>query len=260
MAAELDASGMSIISKAERVLAALTEHGPMNAAGLSRELDEPVSSVYRIIRNMEGVGWVEKAHERGRFRLGASLIRVGQIVEDSLDVRRLSLPRLQELHGQTGESAYLCVRNGTHAVCIERIDGAQVQALELPVGGSMALHRGAASQALLAFETPGFRRDYLDSLMNATLNPFVASDRLKLEKDLDAVRESGIVVSDGDITPGVLTIAAPVIDHRGRVVASIALSALKSRLPVSVSELQQVVRSEAALVTRAFGGDSPGAP
>lgn len=249
-----DAGGMSIISKAERVLAIMADAGPVTASALAQQLSEPVSSVYRIIRNMESVGWLEKAAERGRYRLGAMLIRIGQMVEDSLDVRRLSLPRLQALHDATEESAYLCVRNDHRAVCIERIDGAQVQSREFPVGGSMALHRGAASLAILAFEREAFRDEYLDSLMVATVNPFVPSDRVRIEADLAAIERNRVAISDGDITPGVITIAAPILDHRGVVVASIALSALRARLEAPLDELEILVRAEAQQVTHALGG------
>ena len=77
--------------------------------------------------------------------LGNDLIR-------RLDIRRASLPVLKRIHEATGETTFLCVRHGTRAVCIERIDGVRVNSRVLRLGRSLPLHVGAAPRALLAFE------------------------------------------------------------------------------------------------------------
>src|ERR1700709_509758 len=104
-----DAAGMSVVSKMTRVLTALSRAPDSSAAQLAAEFDEPITSVYRILGHLEGVGWVEKGHQRGQYRLGLDLADAAQSIEESLDIRQLAYPLLYRLNSQTRESTYLCV-------------------------------------------------------------------------------------------------------------------------------------------------------
>ena len=255
-----DAQGMSIVSKADRFLTALAEHGPQSVAALARLLDEPVSSIYRLIGNLERIGWVEKGDERGVIRLGLRIVGIAQSVEDTLDIRRLALPELMQLRGRTGESALLCVRRESRAVCIERVAGGEVQSSELPLGGSMVLHRGAAPLAILAFEGDGFRRQYLDRVIADAVNPLTEYDQRRLASTIATVRESGFAVSDGDVTPGGLSVAAPIFDHRGIVVGSLGISGLSALIRAADYEPSDLVTDAAHRVSESLGYRKGGAP
>ena len=139
--------------------------------------------------------------QRGRYRLGIDLAAIaGRRV--SLDIRQLASPELGRLM-KTRESAYLCVPHDRRAVCIERIDGGFIQAAELPLGGSLPLHRGAGSLAILAFEPKNIRREYIAALSGADANPFTESDVRALKDPVDRIRATGIALSEGDVTPGI---------------------------------------------------------
>ena len=247
-----DAAGMSILSKAERVIAVLQDTGTTSAASLADRLSEPVSSIHRLIRTMENAGWLERAETRGAYRLGPWFIRIGQLVEESLDVRRLARRSLEVLHRATGESTYLCIRSGPRAVCIDRIDGVLIQSFEFPLGGSMPLHQGAAPRLLLAFQPPDVRERYFDELASAAANPLLPGERLRISQELDAIRDTGVAVSDGDVIPGTLTAAAAIFDHRGGVIAALAASALAARVADRRAFIDEVVRS-AQSVSAALG-------
>lgn len=223
------AAGMSVISKMARMLTALAESPDSSAARLATELDEPVTSIYRILGHLEGVQWVEKGPQRGQYRLGIDLADIAQSIESSLDMRQLAYPVLARLNGRTHESTYLCVRHDRRAVCIERFNGAFIQGAEFPLGGSMPLHRGAGSLAILAFESAEDRQEYLATLTGSETNPFTESDTLALQARLEKVRETGVAVSDGDVTPGIYAAAAPLFNHRDEVVGSVSLSGLRNR-------------------------------
>lgn len=248
-----DAAGMSVISKMTRVFTVLSRSADLTVAQLSEALDEPVTSVYRIVRHLEGIGWVEKGPQRGQYRLGIDLAAIAEAVESSLDIRQLASPVLAVLNAQTHESAYLCVPHDRRAVCIERYDGAFIQSAELPLGGSLPLHRGAGSLAILAFEPDNVRREYIAALAGADPNPFTAADAHSLQDTIERVRATGIAVSDGDVTPGISTAAAPVFDHRGAVVGSISLSGLRSRAEANEIDFVTLVSRAGRTVSTGLG-------
>ena len=118
---------------------------------------------------------------------------------------------LKRIHEATGETTFLCVRHGTRAVCIERIDGVRVNSRVLRLGRSLPLHVGAAPRALLAFED---REGWEEYAAIASLTEDLGHDisRSALYAELEEIRNAGFVVSDNTVTPGIAAVGAPIFD------------------------------------------------
>jgi DNA-binding IclR family transcriptional regulator len=245
---------VNVLSKADRVLELLADQGEMPIAALIEALEEPRTSVYRLLESMQELGWVEPGARRGQYRLGIKVFRLGAAVSQRFDERQAALPVMERLHEQTGETVFLCVRRGLEAVCIERIDGARVQILELRLGGRLPLHVGGAPRALLAFADKSLWDEYLlraplTTYTNKTLNtPELV--RQALAEDLD----TGVVISDEDVTVGIASIAAPIFNHTGEVRAAISLAGV---VPALLGEHRQrhvsMIRNAADEVSRSLG-------
>ena len=142
----------ALIVKAGALMEALAAERIATSARVTELIEEPVSSVYRMLATLADIGWVEQIGHRGAYRIGGKLLSLASELTRHLDIRRASLPILRQIHDATGETTFLCVRHGTRAVCIERIDGVRVNSRVLRLGRSLPLHVGAAPRALLAFE------------------------------------------------------------------------------------------------------------
>jgi DNA-binding IclR family transcriptional regulator len=226
----MGANNVQVLTKAGLVIDCLAEETEMTAAQLAERLGEPRTTVHRLLANLEQLGFVEPGRARGAYRLGLRLFQLGSIVASRFDVRRLALPPMEHVHEETGETVFLCVRRGRDAVCIERLDGRRVQSLALQVGNALPLHAGAAPRVLLAFEPRAFWDQYLTE---ASLERFTDSTPTTVEElvpILEQVRESGVSVSNEDVTDGIAALGVPVFDHRGQVVAAMSISGLAAGL------------------------------
>ena len=116
----------SLVVKAGALMEALAQERIATSARLTQLINEPVSSVYRLLATLADIGWVEQIEHRGAYRIGGKLLSLANEFTRHLDIRRASLPVLKRIHEATGETTFLCVRHGTRAVCIERIDGVRV--------------------------------------------------------------------------------------------------------------------------------------
>lgn len=229
MERERDVGGLELISKSAAVLAVLESAGPTSAAELAARLREPLSSVYRLMQSLTAIGWVERSAKRGPYRLGLAWMTVGGLIEDQLDIREACLPALRGVSSATGATAFLCVRRGSRAVCLERIEGHSVQSLAMQLGSSLPLHSGAAPRALLAFLSRAEQDDALADLIAYPGDPQRPSADA-IEADIAQVHAQGYAVSDGDVTPGVASLGAPVFNHRGEVEGSISISGLRDQV------------------------------
>jgi DNA-binding IclR family transcriptional regulator len=245
---------VNLLSKADRVLDLLADRGDMPIAALIEELDEPRTSVYRLLESMQELGWVEPAPQRGLYRLGLKLFRLGATVSRRFDARQAALPAMERLHEETGETVFLCVRRGFEAVCIERIDGARVQILELTLGGRLPLHVGGAPRALLAFEDEAFWDEYLYRAPLTTYTTKTHNTPELVRQSLQEDVQAGIVISDEDVTQGIASIAAPVFDHTGRVCAALSLAGVvPALLGDNLPRSESLIREAATATSRSLG-------
>jgi DNA-binding IclR family transcriptional regulator len=215
---------VNVLGKAAALVDVLAEWPESTAAELAELTDQPRSTVYRLLDSLQRLGWVEHGSARGRFRLGMRLFRIGSTVAGRFDERRAAMPVMEQLHEITGDSIFLAVRRDWEAVCIERLDGNRVQSLALRVGGSLPLHAGGVSRALLAFEPEEMWSAYVRS---RELDPFTANTIITasgLFENLRHVREQGYAISDQDVTVGIGAVAVPVFDHRRQVCAALSIS------------------------------------
>jgi DNA-binding IclR family transcriptional regulator len=252
---ERDSGGLELISKAGAVLDILEQHKEASAADLAAVLGEPLSSVYRLLQSLTTTGWVDRGSRRGAYRLGLSLMTIGGLVEDHLDIRDASLPSLRELVDATNVTSFLCVRRGPRAVCLERIEGYAVQSLAMLLGGSLPLYAGAAPRALLAFlpvaEQGAILKDTSQQLRDDPPRP----DDQDIIADIARIRAAGYSVSDGDVTPGIAALGAPVFNHRGEVQGALSLSGLRGQVlnPASVDDTIELLRHSAGKASAALG-------
>lgn len=251
-----DAGSVMLIGKIAAILGAMSEHGEVNVARLAELTGEPRSSLYRLLQSLQIHGYVEGGSRRGTYRLGLQLLRLGTAVADQFDVRRNAQPVMQELHDSTSETVFLCVRQGDEAVCIERIDGREVQILALQVGGRLPLHAGAVSRALLAFapeaEWEEYWRRAAGGLVSFTAH--TPTTKRVLLDELASTRRTGMAVSDEDVSVGIAALGAPIFDHRDEVCASLSIGGVRAKiLGDRRQEVEALVREAASKISHSMG-------
>jgi DNA-binding IclR family transcriptional regulator len=254
-------NSLGVLGKATRLLEVLAETRESTAADLAKVLDEPRSSVHRLLTVLNELDLVEPGAHRGTYRLGLKLLRLGSAVVSRLDVRVAALPAMERLHDETGETVYILLRRGRDAVCIERIDGRRAALMDLKLGGSLPLHEGAAPRAFLAFGSRKDRDAYIDgrSLHDSQTDTEIAPT--ELNAFLDAAREAGVVVNEHVYPKGFAAIGAPIRDFRGEVCAALSISGVRdSLLGEDPERVPRLIVEAAAEISRSLGHDGANAP
>ena len=219
------------------------------ATGLSRRV------VQRIVSALEQRGYLDRDPDSLQDRVGVRLFELGARFHNQLDLRRAALPELTSLVEHTQQAAFLCIRDGDEALCLDRVGARhRVRLFTLHVGERQPLHCGAAPRALLA----GLTHDELIAYARRTSLPAMTDHTITtldaLLADASATRRQGFVVSDQDVTIGIAAVGAPVCDHTGQVVAAISVSGLAASYTAErVSELADVVGSAARVLSARLG-------
>jgi DNA-binding IclR family transcriptional regulator len=164
-----------------------------------------------------------------------------------------------ELVERTGETAFLMIRDGLHALCIERVEGEHVQSLALKLGGTLPLHLGAGPRVLLAFAPAEVQRQYLaqEPLRAFTLKTI--HDPEALRADIAGIQSTGYALSYEDVTIGVAAIGVPLFNHKSEVVGALSLSGITPRWTEShIAEMLVELRSVGVQISSRMGWRSDG--
>ena len=245
--------GVAVLVKAMRLIDLLADRGEMTPAQIAELIDEPRSTVYRLLGTLQDLEFVDPGHARGSYRLGLKVFRLGSKVVERFDVRAAAHPVIERLHHDTGETVFLCIRREDQAVCIDRFDGLRVALLELRLGGSLPLHLGGAPRALLAFEPESAWEAYLDAAGVAQRTPASPQSRAEVIAELRNTRERGYAISDQDVTLGIASVGAPVFGHTGAVEASVSIGGLRELVLGPDSQITRLVVQAARDVSHALG-------
>jgi DNA-binding IclR family transcriptional regulator len=246
---------VKVFAKVAALLDLLAEERDLTPAELAERLDEPRSTVYRLLAALEEQDFVQPGARRGSFELGMKLFSLGSTVLRRFDDERAAaLPAMERLHESTRQTVFLVVRRGLEAVCLERIDGQLVQVLILPVGGTLPLHGGAAPRVLLAHEPRELWEEFVASGTLERYTDRTATSRRALFAQLETILEQGYAVSDEDVIPGIASIAAPIFDHRDRVRATVSLSGPRpSVLDGNFEDVRDRLRAAARDISKRLG-------
>ncbi len=250
-------TSVNVLRKVALILDRLAEEGEVSAARLAELVDEPRSTVYRLLTSLQALDYVTPGTRKGTYALGLALLRLGSAVAARLDERHAARPVMERVHEATSETVFLCIRNGYEAVCIDRIDGLWVRSMALQLGGSLPLHVGAAPRVLLAAEPREQWEAYLarEGGLVAWTKTTPTGKRTLLAA-LEDVRERGVAISDEDVVLGMAAVGAPIYDHRGKVCAALSMSGPRpSILGEREADSVELIASAAAEISRALGYD-----
>jgi len=186
-------TGVGVLDKATHVLRAVAER-PLSLQGLQVATDLPRATAHRLAVALEAHGLLRRDDD-GRFDLGPELAALGRIASDRFPLAGLALPALEALRDETGESAQLFVREGTHRRCVLSLQSPHALRWIVPEGVLFPLDVGSAGRVL------------------------------GRESDMN-----GWVQSVEEREPGVASVSAPVVGPDGSVVAAVSVSGPVDRL------------------------------
>jgi DNA-binding IclR family transcriptional regulator len=215
------------------LLLTFSEEQPLlSVSEIATQTRLPVSTVYRLIQTLEAKGFVAAAGV-GRYQLGASVVGMIRVVRRRFDrgIGGLSLPFMEELTAQIGETTLLTVVSGVQAVCIESTESRQAIQLSFQRGRVMPLWAGASAKVLLAYLDPQTQARVLEQLDDQRYANGEQVDPRALRRQLDTICAQGYAFTDSEVDPGVHAVAVPVLDSRGRLLAGLSIAGPSDRLP-----------------------------
>jgi len=218
------------IKRAIQVLNSFTfKERELGVTELSKRLNLHKSTIHRILITLEDEDFIVKNQITQKYYLGIKLFKLGNIVQNQIEIRSLSLPIMKELAKKTEESIDLNIISDDKRVSIEKIESSQDIRAIIQLGKSLPLYCGGSGKALLAFLPEKEIDRFIKETKLEKLGPNTITDPEKLKEHLKKVRKNGYAISFEERVLGSISIAAPIRDHSGKVIASLSVSGPISR-------------------------------
>ena len=221
-----------------------------------RACDLPRSTAYHLLGAMAAEGFVVHLPEEHRYGLGVAAFEVGSGYSRQEPLQRIARRPLADLVDRVGRTAHLAVLHGRDVLYVveERAPGRAP--LVTDVGVRLPAHLTASGRAIMARLPPSQVRalyptpaDFVDRHGSGPRSLGA------LRTVLQETRQRGYAVEHGEVTPGLASVAAAVLDHNGHPVAGVAVTYESDADAGSlIGELSGQVRRTAESLTRRIGG------
>ena len=255
---ENDSQDKYIVPGLERGLRLLAEFSArdrvLSAADLSRRLNVPRSTVFRLLATLEATGYVERADGGREYRLGLAVLRLGFDYLASLELTELGGPLLNRLRDEIEYPCNLVVRDGRSVVYVAKAAASRPFASNVNVGARLPAHATVLGHVLLEdLSLEQLRQLYPEPQLRAYSDSTPGTVEALFEMAHEA-RERGYVLHEGFFEASISTIAAPVRDRTGKVAAALGATIPAARLTQEeLDRMVEKVRETAGELSRLLG-------
>jgi IclR family pca regulon transcriptional regulator len=222
------ARGLAVIRAFDATRPELTLSEVARETGLTR------AAARRFLLTLADLGYVRSD---GRlFRLTPRVLDLGYAYLSSLSLPEVALPHLERLVAEVHESASACVLDpsddGADIVYVARVPTTRIMQVAIAIGTRFPAHSTSMGRVLLAGLAPGELDAYLARAVLTGHTPRTITSGAALRAELDRVRAQGWALVDQELEEGLRSIAVPIRDGSGQVVAAANVSSHASRTTV----------------------------
>jgi len=218
------------VERAVQILSAFdSDHAEQGVSEIAQNTGLPKATAHRIIMTLSNSGFLERAGDGEKFRLGLQMVGLGLGALRRLDVRRAAQPYMHRLVDELSESCTLGVFDRGQVLYVEVVHSNHSLTIAARVGRHLPAHCTAAGKVLLAFLSPEVVEPVLRrSLEVHTEKTITSHDRLR--EELNAIRQLGYAIADEEFEVGIWAISAPIRNIDRNVVAALSIPFPTNRL------------------------------
>jgi IclR family transcriptional regulator, KDG regulon repressor len=247
------------VQKALDILDAFVPRKPeLSLTELADLLSLNKSTLFNLLRTLEGHGYITQSPQTKRYRLGLRFLDRAALVTDYADVGRVAPPFLDDLRNKVEENVHLGVLEDGQVVYLYRAQGPHTLSVNSRLGMRAPAHATSMGKVILAFrsETEIAAVAAKHGLQACTPNTITALPAL--QECLREVKVRGYSTDAEEHHLGSECIAAPIFDLHHNVIAAVSVSIPSVRMAGSrPSYIIRCVTDTARVISEQLGWRVP---
>ncbi len=248
-------STLSSVRNAARLLKEFSRgNRELGVTELSRRLGIGKSTAHRLLTTLAEERLLEQDPHTGAYRLGLAMYELGASVSLHTDLHVACIPVIDQLATATRETVQVAVLDGREVVYVERRDSPQALRIFGRIGHRNDAYCTSTGKVLLAFLPPEQLEAVLDGWVLTPRTKYTIKTIPALRRELEIVRNRGWAENLNEVEIGVASVAAPVRNGLGEVVAAISVAGPLQRLsPDSLKRLARTTNEAGMAISRRLG-------
>lgn len=224
-----DSEFLSTLARGLSVLRSFTRDRPeMTLSEVASVTELSPAVARRCLNTLVSLGYV--ARDGKQFLLTPEVMSFASAFIESTNLEELVQPLLQKLRDETGDSASLAVLSGDDILYLVHVSTRRMIRLVAGFGTRFPAYPTSLGRVLLAYQSPAYLTDYMKNLTLEKLTSQTVSTKEKLRKLLKDCRADGFASVEDELDYGIVSVAVPILDANGDILAAINCSTATSRV------------------------------
>lgn len=223
--------GIAILTRAVNILTFVTEAGrSVTVPEVVDGVKLPRPTVHRICNALEAMGLLTRDLARNRLVAGPAMTKIALSALASTEV---ALPRraiLRRTVDQVHETVTLTVLDHDEILFLDRVESASPLRLHLYAGSKAPLHCTSAGKLFMALQPAERRKLWLATCALTRFTESTIVDVQRLEQELMRIRTDKCSIDNQEYIEGLVAIAVPVSDKKGKMIAAVSVNGPASRI------------------------------
>ncbi len=232
------------------------QHARLTVSEVARLTGASPASARRSLLTLERLGYL--GSDGKRFWMLPRVLRVAHAFLSSRPMPSLAQPLLDALSERTRESASLGQWMDGDAIVVARSTARRSLSTGLGIGSRLPGYCSAMGRVLLAGMPPEEAERHIRAMRRPALTARTVVDADGLLALLQRCRDEGHASNDGELEIGVRSMAVPVHDRDGAVIAAMSIAVRTERMALSEFReafLAPLMRARRTLEQRLFPGE-----
>lgn len=250
-----DKSTNQSVEKAMTVLETFADGHPRRVGDVAGAAGISQSTASRLLATLETAGLVERDPISSMYFLGTELLTLAGIAINQNPVHRVGRQIAQNLASELGLGVNIAILRGSELVYLCNFEGRMSPKSHTLMGQRVPIHATSIGKStLIALSAPARRSLTLTAYTEATV-----TDPAALERETALVARRGYATEVEEFVLGRASVAAPIFDQVGRIVAAISLSGPRTTIDLETreAELARIVIETADRISSGLGYQGP---
>ncbi len=217
------------VEKAFKILNCFsTEKIELGVTEIAHKIGTNKSAVYRMLATMEALNVIQQNPENEKYRLGLKLFELGQKVSIHKNFISKARPFMEDLVKRAGETAHLAIYKDKKVYFLDKVVGRHDLQINSQIGSEKPLHCTGLGKVMLAFAEPEYR-SVIDSSTLEAVTKNTITNKAQLKEEIERIKNIGFALDLEENEIGLVCVAVPVFDARGKCIAAISTSGPSAR-------------------------------
>ncbi len=234
------------IDRAVAILECFSENRrELKLSEIAYMLDLNKSTVHGILNSLKYHRFIDQDEITKKYRLGIRFIEYGELVINSMDMRDIAYPIIEDICERIEETVHVAMLDGFDVVYVEKKECNKSIKTSTKIGARIPAYITADGKIILSYLDDDKLNEYVPEKIKK-LTPNTITDRNKLLKVLHEMKNKGYATDNEEVVQGISCVAAPIIEHTGRVRFSLSITGPTVRMTKDKMKEYVDIISEAA--------------